>query len=115
MISMTMKISICSLIVSLMVYTLAANSDINDGRNKMSLPVVPDTIDEDALNEYNRALYLDKLDKLGAIINNPKHRVVVQANNMGGSPVAGYEGHQKRQIRYHQCYFNPISCFRRRK
>ncbi|XP_067144821.1 uncharacterized protein AstC [Centruroides vittatus] len=21
----------------------------------------------------------------------------------------------KRQIRYHQCYFNPISCFRRRK
>uniref|UniRef100_T1KW26 Uncharacterized protein n=1 Tax=Tetranychus urticae TaxID=32264 RepID=T1KW26_TETUR len=22
---------------------------------------------------------------------------------------------EKRQIRYHQCYFNPISCFRRRK
>ncbi|XP_037076613.1 uncharacterized protein LOC119097752, partial [Pollicipes pollicipes] len=30
-------------------------------------------------------------------------------------PGAGPLTPAKRQIRYHQCYFNPISCFRRRK
>ncbi|CAG2115240.1 unnamed protein product [Medioppia subpectinata] len=68
--------------------------------------------EDEVLNEYNplsnRALYLDKMDKLGAIIS-PKQRI----GGLGSLP--GYESHQKRQIRYHQCYFNPISCFRRRK
>jgi len=115
MASISLKTSIWSLILSLMIYTLSANSigsDGSEGRNKVSL-TIQEPIEEEVLSDYNplsnRALYLDKIDKLGAIIN-PKQRI---GSNFG--QLSGYESHQKRQIRYHQCYFNPISCFRRRK
>jgi len=114
MASISIKLSIWTAVLSILIYVLNANSidsGVSAGRDKMGL-TIQEPNDEDALTDYsplNQAIYLDKLEKLGALIN-PKRRI---ASNMG--PFSGYQNHQKRQIRYHQCYFNPISCFRRRK
>nr|ABY26679.1 VP1.6 [Lychas mucronatus] len=60
-------------------------------------------------------------------INSPEGQMMLNrmemflANRERGYPWSEMENDSgraaasKRQIRYHQCYFNPISCFRRRK
>ncbi|GAB6022941.1 hypothetical protein CHUAL_007033 [Chamberlinius hualienensis] len=58
-------------------------------------------------DEASRAEVVQRLESL------------LRALSRGGSSPSEYDygslGLSKRQVRYHQCYFNPISCFRRRK
>jgi len=94
-------------------YANSIDSAVNAGRDKMAL-TLQEPNDDEVLTDYNplsnQAIYLDKLN---ALIN-AKRRI---ASNLGpfSAQLNGYQNHQKRQIRYHQCYFNPISCFRKRK